>query len=300
MATRDDFHPDLYLLLDSVWSRLLALKSYWDIYQLYTRSEGPARAFAPDVLDGFLEQLGRIGQANPERIWIQGSTELGLDHHVELPDDLLWRTFYHFLAPTRADADKRVYVHVADPFDDHWVPLMERLVPMLASEPGFDSVKVAGPANTDRQDQIVAYTRGERAQRAIVTALQDLHEHLQKGTPLCVREVFEGVGIADEPPGVRLVESDPQPPAQSFGTYLAKALWWAVERSREIETHKKGFLEHAKLALEIVGIDPREPHLHPERWRIEALSERGEEARRKRSAHGRALNWASDAAEDWA
>jgi hypothetical protein len=59
-----------------------------DIYRLYTGSDytgtdGAPRAFVPEVLDGFLERIGDLGQADGHvQIRIQGSPDPGLDQQT--------------------------------------------------------------------------------------------------------------------------------------------------------------------------------------------------------------------------
>lgn len=298
MTTQADFHPDLADLLDRVWRSLLELKSWGDIYGIYTVSgQGVNPGYRDSdrpALESFLETLDAI-RSNPRiPVVIQGYEEVPYDDRGLIRLDELWSTFFHFIAPDFEQlpmVTKRVYVHVAAPYRDHWPEVMKKLVPLLPSVPGFVEVKVGGPYMANRRDQIIAYAASDHAQSEIVKALGELDRtHFTKGVPMCVREVFDGVGIADEPPGVRLMEGEGR--GQSFGTYLSQAIWWAVERTRQIETHRKGFLEHVRLALQIVGIDPQQPHLHPERWRIEELEYRGEQAQRKRDPLQAALNWA--------
>jgi hypothetical protein len=108
---------------------------------------------------------------------------------------------------------------------------------------------------------------------------------------MVVSQVFDGVGITDEPPGVSLGK-DPEY-VESFGTYLSKVLYWALEECGHGNWHQ--FLDAAATALQVAGIDPMEPHLHSRRLEIEELDRRG------RIAQSRGLSLLPEAEGiDWA
>ena len=97
---------------------------------------------------------------------------------------------------------------------------------------------------------------------------------------MVVREVLPGVGIADEPPDVAL---DDDGGVESFGTYLSKVLYWALEQCRDTAWDR--FLDAAANALQAAGIDPMQPHRHPRRPDIEELDRRGRIALKSASEH---------------
>ena len=237
------------------------------------------------------------------KILAQGGTWPTLDRVLaERPrnDKFLWTTFYHLVHSARSEtARKRIYLHLATPYVVRLPGVLERLLPMLIQIESMTELKVTGPGGAGRKDQIIVYLSEVEGQNPVLGQIADLDpRYFAPGVPMGTQEVAKGVAIADEPPHVRLVPRDD--PVQSFGGYLAKAIYWAVEEAGP-DPEQEEFFDLAGSALQVAGIDPTRPHLHPRRRDIEELARRGLLARRRRRSASDSpdpLQAATDAATD--
>jgi len=300
MPDKEDFDPGLWKLLQRTWNNITSIHSYSEIYAWYNEADyAVAESYNPNEMNYFLRGLQELGKraANYAEIRVQEPGWPTLADALQDPDfNNLWETFYHFVKKDRKAVTKRIYVHVAEPYVEKSLELMKALVEHLGKVKGFDAVKVAGPAAVGRKDQIIAYLTDDTSRSEILSVLRKLSNQktnavLKKGAPLCVKEEFPGVGIADEPPAVGDLFNEK--PGQSFGKYLAQLIWFAVDEYLDAGHGKDKFLENVQIALKTGGIDAKEPHLHAQRQSIETLNIRGKLARNKRLAHTQAATKAA-------
>jgi hypothetical protein len=297
MTTEQDFHPDLYKLLQQVWDTSGEISSSNGIYDLYSgQQEGTATTVDRSKLEAFLDNLNKIqlfrfldsqSKIKKGRVIVQGQGWPDLDAAWEkfnaekLKTDTLWlwSTFYHFEGEWEG-AYKRVYIHVAN-YADNVIEITTKLQSLISELKGLLKFKIAGPGGVDRKDQIIVYLSDEQSQTEVIESLRDLKDLFQPGVPMVVKQVegLDGVGIADEPPDVSL---EVEPRVESFGSYLSKVLYWALEESWYGE--REQFLDAAEIALRVAGIDPKEPHLHARRMEIEELDRRGRIAQSRRKS----------------
>ena len=172
MTTERDFHRDLRALLRGVWQSRGDIDSADDIYGLYAdQQEGTELLFNQRELDRFLDGLAGFAAV---RIRVQeddwpdlaaARTRYANESHR------LWHTFYHFEGTTEGIC-RRVYVHVANPYIDNVMTIVQRLLNAMPTIGGFRKFKIAGPGGVSRRDQIIVYLSDEQSQTAVVRTLR--------------------------------------------------------------------------------------------------------------------------------
>jgi hypothetical protein len=215
-------------------------------------------------------------------------TDLEMD---ELLEEDLWTNFYHFLSSgyNPSAIKRRIYIHcngvesslhvmsVCCGFLDH------------PSCRGLEAIKVAGPGCGGRLDTIVVYLTDDNAVKGFLDLYQLMHlptSYLASGVPIGVKEVKTGIGIADEPPDIGLLdrisfegvnEADrlQNREQQSFGSFLAKLMVIAMKNAGD-ETQ---FLSNLIQLFHIAHIDPANPHVHAGRRVLEFLNKQGMSAK---------------------
>lgn len=197
---------------------------------------------------------------------------------VEEPDDLL-DCVYWFGEDGAVSAQKRVYIHVAEPLAKCGIDVLKVLVPKLGRVAGFQKVKMFGPkTGRGRNDSIVAYCVDSASQKEIARTAAALSRTLfQPDVPRWVKCVAPGIGVADEPPSVEVFPGDTN--QQSFGKFLSKLIWCAWEHN-ELGTDVE-FLRLVLIAFETAKMNPLKPHKHSLRAGVESMQPRLDEALEK-------------------
>ena|SRR5271157_59424 len=308
VGPQSKFSIDLGKFLSEVWQKKGTILDYGPIYDMY-KGPGSAPRFNPSKLLDlkiFLGGLNILCKSEGKKVDIQ-ELPVTFDTVISLVvngvgnkdqilkacgknwtyDDLLadlWDEFYHVLSDSFAPegVKKRVYIHVAAPLDLNTVRVMQVLVPRLDVDKGFQEVKTVGPGGTTQLDSIVAYCDDDDAVQKVLTALRDAGlQCLKEGLPKIVQPVqgLQGVGVADEPPDVQITgkfnkdafkKGITNPEGHSFGTFLAKLTWMALEEPKK--TNKANdFVENMLLLFQICKIDPKQPHLHPQAQDLQML-----------------------------
>jgi HopA1 effector protein family len=309
-----DFAPSLRTLLWTVFVQGKSIKAFPGpdgsdaidtIYDIYAGSGPPTgynRGRDRDELVTFLSKLDELHSHSGKQVSVQGLKETvklsdiakyyarGPGKRVKLASpEFLWTTFYHFLSQkyNGPAIKKRIYIHAAPPVSINSVSIMTVLVGLLDKNgyQGFHAVKVAGPGERDRRDTIVAYLEHDAVVQKVLEQIKTIPGgYFAPGVPECLKVVRPGVGIADEPSDVQLVgdivleKGDDgkfeNPDPQSFGMFLSKLAWWALEATKDLSTIDE-FLEHFMTALQVAQINPMNPHLHSNRSSLEHLQQVG-------------------------
>jgi len=89
----------------------------------------------------------------------------------------------------------------------------------------------------------------------------------QAGLPAYVKLIQPGVGIADNPPQVKLFEEDEE--VQSFGKFMSKLICLAYIHS--VGRGVRDFLRQVLVAFRVAQIGPPRPHEHPRRAEVERM-----------------------------
>jgi hypothetical protein len=281
MVQERDFNAELLAFLKKVFEHRHAIKDEDDVYDIYRYREWQDHA-SPRLqhrceLDAFLNGIAKLAQTCEDhiRMTIQGHDD---DSEQDVPAFLktlkdmrskkapnLASTFFHFGNKKTPHADRvgyRIYIHVAEPYVDNALKIVGSLIPHMQSLPNFDDVKVAGPANRARKDQIVVYFVNEPTRNVILESLKKLHKDkvFAPDLPFCIKQEWPGVGIADEPPEFQVLLTEDY--ISSYGSYIALVLWWCVDliQSDPGDHPWQKFLKAAEFGLRRCGIDVHNPH----------------------------------------
>jgi hypothetical protein len=277
MPSRDDFDPALYEFAMKAWNDRTSIRNFEDIYGMYAASPIPHERFASQpgqirTLRSFLRRL--LGIDGRVTIELQSSNAsfaaVAMNYPGRTPAQptgaMLWDDFYHC---SRPDFDherirKRVYMHASSVTNA--LNVLERLIPRLFLDRELQKIKIAGPGGQDRLDQLVAYCETDASVGRMLTAIGTLDRTwFAAGVPRVVKEVMDGVGIADEPPTVTVLY---ETPADSFGVFISQLIFLALTEKPVPETEDR-YLESLIDTLERAWMNPKEPHLHTRRTSVE-------------------------------
>ena len=278
MATRDDFDPALYEFAMEAWNHRPSIQRFEDIYGMYAASSMPREHFAsqPDqirTLRDFLRRL--LGIDVGVTLELQSSdapfAAVAMSYPGRTPSQptgaQLWDDFYHCSRPDDFDYErirKRVYIHASSIANA--LNVLERLIPRLFLDGQFQKIKIAGPGGQDRLDQLVAYCETDASVERMLTAIGKLDRSwFAAGVPRVVKEVMDGVGIADEPPTMTVLY---ETPADSFGFFISQLIYLALTEKPVPDTGDQ-YLESLIDKLERAWMNPKEPHLHTRRTSVE-------------------------------
>jgi hypothetical protein len=162
-------------------------------------------------------------------------------------------------------AQKRVYIH-ANGLEGA-VAVMNCLAGQVGGD--FRGVKLWGPYWWNKKmDTVVAYCTSEAGQNKVLLAMKPLKAAaFLAGLPAFVRIISQGVGIADNPPQVKLFEEDEE--IQSFGKFMSKLICLAYIHSEGRGV--RDFLRQVLVAFRVAGINPLKPHEHSRRAEVERM-----------------------------
>jgi len=118
--------------------------------------------------------------------------------------DLLSNDFMHFLNLRVKEATtERIYIHVKPPIPRNGYKVMRALIHLFPTVPQLKSAKICAACATDRVDSIVVYLTDSGTADELAAALGEapaLNGCFERGVPLVVKEVSEGIGRVQEPP----------------------------------------------------------------------------------------------------
>lgn len=208
----------------------------------------------------------------------------------------LWSNFYHFLSAKFGTMriTRRVYIHCSS--CPNSLRVLRACLEILDHPmcEGLMEIKIAGPGCGGRLDTIVAYLSDDGAVDRFLKAMlmQNIPANcFAAGVPKGIQEKSTGIGIADEPPDIALLEPISfegiaeedhlqNQEAQSFGGFLAGLIVIALQ-----DTHSDvEFLANLVNLFHIAGIDPANPHIHAGRQQLEALNKQTLAAKWKRKS----------------
>lgn len=257
--------------------------------------QGYGRALSVDDLVQFMFQgIGTGDNFRPACELLCTQLEIPVPQTVHGMLDLLetdlWSNFFHFLSGrfNPATITKRIYIHCSSVANS--LRVLRNCCGLLdhPSCQGLMEMKIAGPGCGGRLDTIVVYLADDSAVKSFLFLMQHLPippDCFAAGVPMGIKEVKPGVGVADEPPNVGLIQPISfenvsaedrleNQEAQSFGSFLAKLIVIAMEGTQNETEFLSNLIELFKLA----GIDPADPHIHAGRQRLEELHKHGQSA----------------------
>ncbi|HSM73501.1 MAG TPA: T3SS effector HopA1 family protein [Desulfobacterales bacterium] len=259
-------HPDLQAFIVIVWNNLGRLRRSNDIYHIYGRhgfvdnqcndqnlkkykdvvsremkniegfiidmrdvSTALAAAEGDDRIQSWMQTGGRVWDGQPTTRVLQ-HFESGYPVTEELAG-----AFYHFdrdLPVGRTGPQQvrhRLYIALHDGnyrrAANTIVGALLQALKEIDAIVGFHKFKAMGPFSAiveGRRDHIVAYFNDQKSRKTVtnrIIAMAQKDRKLAAGPlPFCIEKQAEGIGWADEPPG-----------NTSYGSYLATAIWKAVE-----------------------------------------------------------------------
>jgi len=213
---------------------------------------------------------------------------------VDLLETDLWTNFYHFLSSRFGTLriTKRIYIHGSSLANS--MRILRACCGLLdhPSCQGLMELKIAGPGCGARLDTIVVYLTDDQAVKSFLFLMKHLNLNpgwFAHGVPKGVEEVLPGVGLADEPPDIGLIqvidfedvsEEDrlQNQEGQSFGSFLAKLMVIAMK-----DCHSEvAFLTNLLNLFRLCNIDPANPHIHGGRQMLEMLHVQGQSAQWQR------------------
>jgi hypothetical protein len=164
-----------------------------------------------------------------------------------------------------AMAQKRVYIHANG--CEGAVAVMNCLAGEIDGD--FRGAKLWGPYWWNKKvDTVVAYCTSEAGQNKVLRAVKPLKPAaFLPGLPAFVKMISPGVGIADNPPQVKVFEDDE--PVQSFGKFMSKLICLAYLSSEGRGV--RDFLRQVLVAFRVAGIDPLKPHEHSRCAEVERM-----------------------------
>jgi hypothetical protein len=166
---------------------------------------------------------------------------------------------------------KRVYIHCKTPLDG--LNVCETLSMMMAVTTfGIQQFKIAAPGGFKRLDSIVVYLAAGQDGKspdhyvdkvcAFLTAPQrGLRNCFTNPLPAAVKQWHDevGVGFADEPPRIGVLDDEDYDELQSFGGFLASLIYQALKETMQGEPNWNDFVKYVYAMANIAGIDPASP-----------------------------------------
>jgi hypothetical protein len=266
---KSKFDPALYNFLFTLFPRLMGkmidVESGTDIiYGQYAESIIIKQELDDDQVHKLMMQLITNLREVP---FFQANSRSPLISMGKAMDDGedLTRGFYWYDTGDAGKAQKRVYVHA------NGLEGAIAVMDCLAGEVRGDvrGVKLWGPYWwNQKMDTIVVYCTSEEGQSRILQAVAGLRPAaFQAGLPAFVKLIALGVGIADNPPQVKLFEEDEE--VQSFGKFMSKLICLAY--IHRVGPEVSGFLRQVLVAFRVAQINPLRPHEHSRRAEVESM-----------------------------
>jgi hypothetical protein len=211
------------------------------------------------------------------------------------------REFFYFSPRPRqpGEVTARVAIHILPPYVDHVLRVARALAAGISK---LHSLKVCGPGAVSRTDHVVVYLYSPEDLGLVLRLLDEGHTSDCIGgvVPPVMKELRPGVAFAEEPPnvpksyvtndGVTTKNPGKYDPAvnpfgftedrialankqrMSFGEFHTNRIWAALVKWRSLPLTGRTlqtFLLEVYEAYRRKGVDPRTPHLFPDREEAE-------------------------------
>ncbi len=261
------FDPSLYNFLLATHQNLLGKKidAKSGTKLIYSQYGGSMLVKQEPDDDQLQKLLLRLLTALEGKPFYQADSRSSLIPLVEAIEDVTADGYFWYDSGETSKAQKRVYIH-ANGLEGA-VAVMNCLARAIGGD--FRGAKLWGPYFWDEKlDTIVAYCTSEAGQNKVLHAVKSVNAAaFLPGLPAFVKTISNGVGIADNPPQVRVFEEDEE--IQSFGKFMSKLICVAYLHSggRGVAD----FLARVLVAFRVAEIDPLKPHEHSRRAEVESM-----------------------------
>lgn len=170
---------------------------------------------------------------------------------------LLEHTFYHFFSDhSRTIKTKHRVILSVKPHKI--IKIITHVVYNIIEQ--IKGVREAKIGLSNRLDSIIIYTENNTATNQVLDLLRDYQNKIgtsafRQNLPSMTKIIMRGVATADDPPQINLVNHQPMPIIQSFGTLRADLIYKALKDSNG----SSEFFELIVKYFQYAGIDANDP-----------------------------------------